>query len=63
MKDIFCSTTKQVTEDEYKRFVDYLYDNNEECYESKVCYEVTKVNDNYFITLHGNDVFTLDEIF
>ena len=62
-RDIFYSTTKQVTEDEYKRFVDYVYDNYEEWYEHKVCYEVTKVNDSYFITLQGNDVFTLDEIF
>ena len=25
-RDIFYSTTKQVTENEYKRFVDYVYD-------------------------------------
>ena len=62
-RDIFYSTTKQVTEDEYKRFVDYLYDNYEECYESKVCYEVSKTNDNYFVTLYGNEIVTFNDIF
>ena len=55
-RDIFYSTTKQVTEDEYKRFVDYVYDNYEEWYENKVCYEVSKTNSNYFVTLYGNEI-------
>ncbi len=62
-RDIFYSTTKQVTEDEYKRFVDYLYDNYEEWYEHKVCYEVSKTNGNYFVTLYGNEIVTFNDIF
>ena len=58
-RDIFYSTTKQVTEDEYKRFVDYVYDNYEEWYENKVCYEVSKTNGNYFVTLYGNEIVIL----
>ena len=62
-RDIFYSTTKQVTEDEYKRFLDYVYDNYEEWYENKVCYEVSKTNDNYFVTLYGNEIVTFSDIF
>tara|TARA_X000001036_G_scaffold324421_1_gene302967 strand:+ start:674 stop:874 length:201 start_codon:yes stop_codon:yes gene_type:complete len=62
-RDIFYSTTKQVTEDEYYRFVDYVKDNYEEWYENKVCYEVSKTNDNYFVTLYGNEIVTFNDIF
>ena len=62
-RDIFYSTTKQVTEDEYYRFVDYVKDNYEELYENKVCYEVSKTNDNYFVTLYGNEIVTFNDIF
>ncbi len=62
-RDIFYSTTKQVTEDEYYRFVDYIKDNYEEWYENKVCYEVSKTNDNYFVTLYGNEIVTFNDIF
>ena len=62
-RDIFYSTTKQVTEDEYYRFVDYIKDIYEEWYENKVCYEVSKTNDNYFVTLYGNEIVTFNDIF
>lgn len=62
-RDIFYSTTKQVTEDEYYRFVDYVKDNYEEWYEYKVCYEVSKTNDNYFVTLYNNEIVTFNYIF
>jgi len=62
-RDIFYSTTKQVTEDEYYRFVDYVKDNYEEWYENKVCYEVSKTNGNYFVTLYGNEIVTFNDIF
>ena len=62
-RDIFYSTTKQVTEYEYYRFVDYIKDIYEEWYENKVCYEVSKTNDNYFVTLYGNEIVTFNDIF
>ena len=62
-RDIFYSTTKQVTEDEYYRFVDYVKDNYEEWYENKVCYEVSKTNGNYFVTLYNNEIVTFNDIF
>ena len=62
-RDIFYSTTKQVTEDEYKRFVDYVYDNYEEWYENKVCYEVSKTNGTYVVTLYGIEIVTFNDIF
>ena len=62
-RDIFYSTTKQVTEDEYKRFLDYVYDNYEELYQNKVCYEDSKTNNNYFVTLYGNEIVTFNDIF
>ena len=61
-RDIFYSTTKQVTEDEYKRFVDYVYDNYEEWYENKFVMKFLKLMATTS-TLYGNEIVNFNDIF
>ena len=62
-RDIFYSTTKELSETEYQKFVNYVQDNYEDWYAYKICYEVSETNNNYFVTLYGNEIVTFSDIF
>lgn len=63
MRMINSSETKLVDEKQYQAFTNFVNDNYKEFYENKVCYEINKTGDNFFITLFDNDIVKLSDIF
>ena len=63
MRMINSSETRLVNEKQYKAFTNFVNDNYKELYENKVCYEINKTEDSFFITLFENDIANLNDIF
>tara|TARA_Y100001938_G_scaffold150879_1_gene244043 strand:- start:5998 stop:6207 length:210 start_codon:yes stop_codon:yes gene_type:complete len=63
MQMINSSETRLVDEKQYQKFTNFVNDNYKELYENKVCYEISRTEDNFFITLFENDIANLSDIF
>lgn len=63
MQMINSSETRLVNEKQYQKFTNFVNDNYKELYENKVCYEINRTGDNFFITLFENDIANLSDIF
>ena len=63
MQMINSSETRLVDEKQYQKFTNFVNDNYKELYENKVCYEINRTGDNFFITLFENDIANLSDIF
>ena len=55
--------TRQLTRNEYRKFIKYIDDNYAEMYGNKVSYTVRKDEDKFIVSLSENTVIDFDDIF
>ena len=55
--------TRQLTRNEYRKFIEYIDDNYAEMYGNKVSYTVRKDGDKFIVSLSENTVLDFDDIF
>ena len=52
----------KLNKDEYREFENWIRENNQELYENKIAYEVRWTEDEYYVKLFDESIYTMEDI-